>query len=83
MGRGTSITLEELGWIKGAIARIEAIKASRSTRYSRPVWEYVCDFTGRSEKCVKAIKRKVKKDYACLFLLKQNAQMEEPGRNRI
>lgn len=55
MGRGASITAQELAWIKAAIKRLQAIKAERSTRYPRPVWEYVCDFTGRSEKTIRGI----------------------------
>eukprot|EP01047_Picozoa_sp_COSAG01_P062831 COSAG01_NODE_8055_length_2937_cov_4.352361_1_plen_596_part_01 len=55
MPRGASLSAQELVWIKEAIGRIEAIKAQRSTSYPRAVWQYVCDFTGRSEKTVKGI----------------------------
>ena len=54
MGREASITLQELGRIKGDIARIEAIKAQRGKRCPRPVWEYVVDFTGWSEKTMRS-----------------------------
>jgi hypothetical protein len=57
MPRGASLSAQELVWIKEAIARIEAIKAQRGKHYPRPVWNYVCDFTGRSEKTIKGIIR--------------------------
>ena len=55
MPREASLSAPEIEFIKRGIERLEAIKANRSTRYPRPVWEYVCEVTGRSKKTVQAI----------------------------
>ena len=57
MPRGARLSAEELRFIKAGIERLSAIKADRPTRYPRATWNYVCEFTGRSEKCIKAIMR--------------------------
>ena len=52
MGRGRSVTAEEVENWRSMVSKIEAARAKGRTRYPRAPWEYVAEMVGRSPRVV-------------------------------